>query len=142
MAIQPATRELELERLDRILTRLMRLVGARAGGAAGLSSSQCVVLRALEESPLQISEVAATLGVTLSAATGLVDRMVRSNLVERERDKTDRRVVWVRLTEEGRQAACAADEERRRQLRDAFSSLNDAELRHLVSLLSQARVER
>ncbi|MFO7173419.1 MAG: MarR family transcriptional regulator [Bacillota bacterium] len=141
MATKPTTREQELERLDRSLTRLFRLIRTRDAGATGISPSQRAVLRALEESPLQISEVAATLGVTLSAATGLVDRMARNQLVERERDQADRRVVWVRLTDAGRQAARAAEEERRRVLQEVFAPLSDEELQTLASLLERARTD-
>ncbi|MCG0239584.1 MAG: MarR family transcriptional regulator [Firmicutes bacterium] len=141
MATKPTTREQELERLDRSLARLFRLIRTRDAGATGISPSQRAVLRALEESPLQISEVAATLGVTLSAATGLVDRMARNQLVERERDQADRRVVWVRLTEAGRQAARAAEEERRRVLQEVFAPLSDEELQTLANLLERARTD-
>ena len=36
-----------------------------------------------------------------STATGVVDRLELHGLVERERDNDDRRVVWIKLTEQG-----------------------------------------
>lgn len=48
-------------------------------------------------------EIADTLGIPVSTATGVVDRMVEKDLVQRERSKEDRRLVKVDLTEKGRE---------------------------------------
>jgi DNA-binding MarR family transcriptional regulator len=50
-----------------------------------------------------MSRLAETLDVSLSAATGLVDRIEERGLVERIRVPSDRRVVLVRITAAGRQ---------------------------------------
>ncbi len=47
-------------------------------------------------------ELARRLGGSFSNATVLVDRLVERGLVERMDDSQDRRVVLVRVTEEGR----------------------------------------
>jgi DNA-binding MarR family transcriptional regulator len=78
-----------------------------------LSGSQRKVLRALvDKGPCQVSEVANQLGVTLSAATGLVDRLVKAKLVTRDRDQRDRRVVWVKVTPDGEVAVAGAEQRR------------------------------
>ena len=46
-------------------------------------------------------EIADPLGLALSTATCVVDRLVKKNLVHRERSDKDRRFVKVRLTKEG-----------------------------------------
>ncbi len=127
----------QLEQLEVAIARLNRSLAARGGGEGGLSPSQRIVLRALEGGPLQISEVAGTLSVTLSAATGLVDRMVRTQLVTRERDNADRRVVWVRVTDAGRRALADAERVRRDFLAEAVQSLSEGELQQLVGLLGK-----
>lgn len=130
-----------LQRLEVVVGRLSRFLAARAGGETGLSPSQRIVLRALSTGQLQISEVAATLGVTLSAATGLVDRLGRAGLVTRERDNADRRVVWVRCTPAGRAALAQAEAVRRQVLAGAVAPLSAGELATLVGLLEKLQME-
>jgi DNA-binding MarR family transcriptional regulator len=68
----------------------------------GVSMTQVHVMWRLEESgELAMSRLADFLDVSLSNATGLVDRMEERGLIERLRDHEDRRVVLVRLTQVG-----------------------------------------
>ena len=55
-----------------------------------------------EEEGVRMRELARRLGGSFSNATVLVDRLVERGLVERMADSQDRRVVLVRVTEEGR----------------------------------------
>src|SRR5919199_2353532 len=48
-----------------------------------------------------MGQLAASLGVTLSTVTGIVDRLVEHAMVVREEDPHDRRLVVCRLTSEG-----------------------------------------
>ena len=73
--------------------------------------------------------VAETLKVRPSTATGVVDRLVKQDLVTRHRDEDDRRRVRVYLTERGR--AVTLDIEARRNrliMRKLFSSFSEEEL--------------
>lgn len=129
-----------LDRLEELISRVSRHLAARTGGETGLSPSQRLVLRALSQSRMQVSDVAGTLGVTLSAATGLIDRMARAGLVTRERDRGDRRVVWVKLTSEGRQTLAAVDEARRQAVAQAVSRMSAEEVEQLLTLLERVEV--
>lgn len=48
-----------------------------------------------------MTELADAIGVPMSTATGLVDRLVRQRYVKRDRREEDRRIVVLVLTEEG-----------------------------------------
>lgn len=107
-----------------------------------LSGSQRVVLRALvDNGPCQVTEVANHLGVTLSAATGLVDRLVKARLVTRDRDQKDRRVVWVKVTAEGEAAVKAAEARRRAALGQLTADLSQEDLSTLCSILERVRAD-
>lgn len=54
------------------------------------------------DGPCRVSSVARALGVSAAAATGMVQRMEERGLVARGHDEGDRRVVLVRMTEDGR----------------------------------------
>jgi DNA-binding MarR family transcriptional regulator len=51
-----------------------------------------------------MSETAATLGITTGTLTVAIDRLVRKNYVDRNRDPADRRVVRIELTHKGKLA--------------------------------------
>ena len=69
----------------------------------GLTWEQISVLGAIKSrGPLRPSELALILERTPNSTSMLVDRMVKAGLVRRTRDRKDRRVVTVSLTEKGR----------------------------------------
>jgi DNA-binding MarR family transcriptional regulator len=55
------------------------------------------------DGPLTMGELCRRCGVTEKTMTGLVDRLEKRRLVERERDAKDRRVIHARLTPAGRE---------------------------------------
>ncbi|MFZ5815124.1 MAG: MarR family winged helix-turn-helix transcriptional regulator [Bacillota bacterium] len=133
-----------IPRLEEAFNHMIRFMNSAAtkyqSVAPGplMSGSQRIVLRALANSgPFQVSEVANQLGVTLSAATGLVDRLVKAKLVTRERDQEDRRVVWVKITPEGEQAVKAAEERRRAAFREMVKNLPEEDLARLCDILER-----
>lgn len=74
----------------------------KAASKHKLTALQLIVLRILQEHPeIQLSELADKLSLGNSTTSGIVDRMVKSELVERERTKTDRRATTLKLSEKG-----------------------------------------
>lgn len=74
----------------------------------GLGISQVLVLHALERAPAEgasMGDLADEVGVTVPTTTGLVHRLARDGLVERRAHPSDRRIVLVALTAEGRAVA-------------------------------------
>jgi len=66
-----------------------------------LTMPQFRVLALLSRGPTRMSEIATFLGVGLSSATGMVDRLVSKDLVVRSHGRADRRVVTCRTTDRG-----------------------------------------
>jgi DNA-binding MarR family transcriptional regulator len=79
-----------------------------------------------------MGELALELGLTESAATRMVDRLVRTNLVRRERDPGDRRVVRVRLSTYGRQLVDVVLARRHEQFRRVGDRMSPGERHRLV----------
>ncbi len=68
----------------------------------GVSMAQLNILYILRRSDeMPMSRLAEVLNVSLSNATGLIDRMEERGFIERTRVLADRRIVMVRLTPEG-----------------------------------------
>ena len=68
-----------------------------------LTMPQLKVVFVLHGGEKTMSELARSLGVSLSTATGIVDRLVAEELVSRRSDQIDRRRVVTCLTEHGEQ---------------------------------------
>lgn len=90
--------------------------------APSLTEAQLTVLEVLNEyGRMKPSQLIPYLATTPAAVTMLLDRMERNRLVTRFRDVKDRRIVWIVISDQGREEA-----ERGLQIRDNFlgSALN------------------
>jgi DNA-binding MarR family transcriptional regulator len=88
-----------------------------------------------------MSELASKLGIGVSAATGLVDRLVERGVLERESDPADRRVVRVRMSPEGMRAGQEWYAAQILHMGKALSTLSDEDIRRIAEateLLNQA----
>src|SRR6201988_5174745 len=94
--------------VDEVVAELHQMIGSlRCAGTgrmvkAGISMTHLHILWVLEHhGDVTMTRLADLLDVSLSNATGLVDRMAERGLVDRVRVPNDRRVVLVRASEEG-----------------------------------------
>ena len=76
---------------------------------------------------MAMSRVAELLDVSLSNATGIIDRMEEKGLVERERVPDDRRVVLVRPGDAGIRALAESETTKRARLRAVLGHLSASE---------------
>ena len=91
--------------------------------------------------PSPISRVAEWLGVGLSSASGVVDRVERHGLVTRSHRRDDRRVVECDLTDKGRRLIEDIGGKRREMLNEIVGVLSDEELADFARL-TQTIIER
>ncbi len=70
--------------------------------APGLTESQLNVLEfIMNHDQVKPSDLIAYVATTPAAITTLMDRMEKNGLIIRERDTSDRRIVWLKLTAKG-----------------------------------------
>lgn len=94
----------------------------------GVSMTQVHILWLLaHHGEMPMNHLAELLGVGVSNATGLIDRMEERGLVERVRVVDDRRLVMVRPAAEGRSALDEIEGLRRDQLRRVLAHLDASE---------------
>jgi MarR family transcriptional regulator, organic hydroperoxide resistance regulator len=84
-----------------------------------------------------MSEIANALGVSLSAITGIIDRMVKHGFVERMRDDSDRRLVRVKLTEKGNSILNEDHQHKNQHLRSILGVLNETDRASLIDLIQK-----
>lgn len=83
-----------------------RRITKASGRSLGLTGPQVTALKLLEGiGQLSLTDLSERMSAKNSTITGIVDRMVQSGLVERQRSEGDRRVVLIALTPKGTQLA-------------------------------------
>ncbi|ACS99610.1 MarR family winged helix-turn-helix transcriptional regulator [Paenibacillus sp. JDR-2] len=95
---------------------------SKSASKHNLTALQLLVLRVLHESPeIRMSELAEKLNVGNSTMSGIVDRMVKAGILERERTEADRRAMTMKLTERGKELWRETDETRMNMMRPLLS---------------------
>lgn len=112
------------------------LLAQAAGGAITVSQLKLLKLVSVAEAQT-IGGVAAFLGVSNAAASKAVDRLVRHKLMARRERESDRRFIYLVLTEEGRRLLESYEEARRRKLIELFGDFPEGELTRAADLLDR-----
>jgi DNA-binding MarR family transcriptional regulator len=104
-----------------------------------LTSAQATLLCAIKDQPQGMGELAQMLGVAKNALSGLVDRMERRGLVQRETLQQDRRAVTLSTTTLGKEIVSVlyADvAERMPDLAGALSADEQHQLADAIALIT------
>ncbi len=118
--------------------RLVRtMADARLSGQAGGAPALGALLRLADEDGISQAELARRQRVEAPSMCRMVDRLERDGLVRRDRDDLDRRVIRVRITAEGRDAAAAGRESVAEIEARAFEALTVDERQTLADLLGR-----
>jgi DNA-binding MarR family transcriptional regulator len=98
-----------------------------------LSLVHLMVLNLLEaEGPQSMGGLAEALDVSVASATGIVNRMERRGLVERERGEVDRRLILVSLTPAGAAVFSEMSARRGERLTRLVGALTDRQIAGLL----------
>lgn len=84
-----------------------------------------------------MSELASDLGAPLSTATGIASRLMKRQLIARERDATDRRIILVQLTPKGQQLAKKLWAEINHLISRVQTALSAQEITQLISIVQK-----
>ncbi|WP_148931362.1 MarR family winged helix-turn-helix transcriptional regulator [Paenibacillus methanolicus] len=108
------------------------------GLSPALTEGQLNVLELLlQHQPMKPSDLLVYLATTPAAITTLLDRMERGGLVTRSRDDSDRRIVWVTVTEKGEDEARRGLELRDAYITEALDKISSHNQQLLVYLLGK-----
>lgn len=105
---------------------------------AEITPEQYWLLRLLSrEGSLTIGELAAKLGITTSSATAACKRLEKAELLTRERQLDDERIVRVALTDQGRARIQTWHERKRQALAQMLSVLDAQEQEQFQQMLER-----
>lgn len=103
---------------------------------AELTMSQLKTLLTLSNSgPARTGTLASALGVSLATTTGIVDRLVERDLIRREGDPNDRRVVMCKLSDKGHEMVTRLWTSNRASTRGLLESVDPARLQDIAQAL-------
>lgn len=106
--------------------------------APSLTESQLNVLEfIMNHDQVKPSDLIEYVATTPAAITTLMDRMEKNGLIVRERDTSDRRIVWLRLTEKGESEGKRGIEIRRQFLEQYLGRISGHNQQLLVYLLGK-----
>ena len=139
--LQPADQKHEVdgivETIIYLYTESRRLTKQRAR-ELGLTGPQLTVIKLLETfGDLSLSSLSERIRAQNSTVTGIIDRMEREGWVVRERSTTDRRVVFIKLTDKGRELARSTQVEPMEIFRNVLMTLGKDDTRDLLRILSK-----
>jgi len=103
---------------------------------SGLSMPQLgAMLQIHHRGSCGVTDLGDKLGVTSSAASQMLERLVHQGLIQRLEDPSDRRVKQIILTDKGRQALQESIRARQSWLSELVETLSDSEKETMIAAL-------
>jgi DNA-binding MarR family transcriptional regulator len=127
-----------LEKELRHIAALIKQKGREILSNYTITPPQFIALQWLHElGDMTIGDLSNKMYLAFSTTTDLVDRMEKSELVQRIRDTQDRRVVRIHLLKEGERIIEEVIEQRQNYLTDIVKDFQGEEVQSLSILLSK-----
>lgn len=103
-----------------------------------ISLPQVLILEALTKRPLlRMGELAKYLSVSMAAATGIADTLVKSGFVTRESSTRDRRIVNIAITSRGRRMVEKYNHTRQQAFIEIFGHLSAHDRARYLEILKK-----
>ena len=129
--------DISLIALRRIL-RATELFGRKLAQSVGLTAPQLRALQIVsDKGHCTATEISQRMRISQATVTSLVDKLVRKEMVVRERSQTDRRQTNIVTTEKGRQAIQDAPDPLLGRLVRKLSAMEDWEQAALIAALER-----
>lgn len=104
-----------------------------------LPGSQFHILFLLERNGTKrMSELADALHLTPGAVTTASDRLIDRGYIDRVRDEKDRRVIYLELTQKGKETLNELQNEGRKIMKLVFNDISDIDLKMMNTIFKQA----
>ncbi|MFD1954886.1 MarR family winged helix-turn-helix transcriptional regulator [Paenibacillus thailandensis] len=122
----------------RTLLRSITQEWNKRGNEYNLTLPQFKMLYILDKSgPQSVSQLAEAMTITPAAITGISDKLLAEGFVLRERGETDRRVVYITLTDSGKRVLDQVYESQKEALNTFFHLLPEEDIQHLKRIFGR-----
>jgi len=120
--------DLRILRALRRITRSVALHSRQLAAVSHITAPQLMCLRTvITNGPLTATAISRDMHVSPSTVVGILDRLEDKGLVRRERGREDRRIVFVSVTDAGRELAATAPSPLQKHLADGLNALPELE---------------
>jgi DNA-binding MarR family transcriptional regulator len=133
-----------MERYADVLISLRRIIRAidmrsrRLMQQAGFTGPQLLVLQALGEyEEMTAGDLAREVNLSQGTITSILGRLEKRDLIQRIRSNTDRRKVYVKLTEEGKRQLASAPTLLQERFIERFNELKEWEQHQILASLQR-----
>ncbi|MEW4150407.1 MarR family transcriptional regulator [Bacillus thuringiensis] len=97
--------------------------------------NEFIVLRILNRTNKEmVSRVANELNVSNSHITAVTEKLINKGFVTRSRSTSDRRVVYLEITEQGKDLVAKMEDAKKQYLQERFSTLSEDEMNVMISI--------
>ncbi|MGD6967644.1 MarR family winged helix-turn-helix transcriptional regulator [Rossellomorea vietnamensis] len=132
----------DIEKDLRYISSIIKQKGREILSQYSITPPQFVALQWLfEGGDMTIGELSTKMFLACSTTTDLVDRMEKTELVERVKDNKDRRVVRIHLLHEGERIIEEVIEKRQQYLQQILKNFSGDEIKTLNANLSKLHQE-
>jgi len=132
------------DRTKTILTAMRKVVRVTQANSkalireTGLTPSQFIFLQILDDGSEQtIGAIAARMGITQATTTALTHKLEALGFVTRRKGETDRRQVWLNLSQRGRKVLAIAPDSVYARFHQRFIQLKDWEQAMLITSIER-----
>lgn len=101
------------------------------------SGHMLILVHIFNKTTCTASDISSFLGITSGGVTGLTDKLLKNNLITRRRLESDRRVVQLSLTNEGKKIVKQITEERAKVFTQLLKGMNEKELDEIVHIFNK-----
>jgi len=136
--------EQNMNRYEEVLVALRRIIRAtdlhsrQLSKVSGLTAPQLLILQLLRQNEeLTVGEVAQRVSLSQATVTTIIDRLEKRELVRRERGSSDKRKVFVYLTEAAHEVLVDAPRPLQESFIQQFQDLHDWEQTMILSALER-----
>ena len=105
---------------------------------SGVTTSQLLALQLLDErGESTAGEIASRMGITQATTTSLLQKLEAAGLIARRRGDTDRRQVWLSLTDLGREKLASAPVGLQEKFSERFEAMEQWEQAMLIAAMER-----
>ena len=127
------------EQISRLMPEIARSTLRREAmqlSCGHITLPQFFILNMLEsQEQAKMTDIARALGVTTAAATGIVDRLVRSAYAQRVYDDSDRRIINIRISPKGRDLVQRINRHKKQNIIEVFGKIPSGDREVFLKIL-------
>lgn len=102
----------------------------------GIAHMMVLKVLSVREKPPIIADLAKELSISASMMTHIIDKIESAKLIHRTRDESDRRIVRVEITEEGKSLVNKLDAEARERIVLFLKNLNENDQNEFINAMN------